>query len=501
MIRKSSSDTPTLMPVVISRRDFIAVVAATTASGILLPRASEAQTVSMINYYIGPNGSDGNPGTQTQPWAITALQSKSAAIAGKTVGLLDGTYICNIGQTDTGSSTGGLQWNAPGCTIKAVNAQRAVITTNNSGVYPQAGEPCIQILASNCTIDGIKFYQSACVFLRVTGSGTTIKNCHFEDVKQSRYTAYASLYPADNVGAIITASNAFPTWTVDNCYFSNILNTAAGENSCCIGPLYYAGNTTITRCTFANSRNGIGWKSHNVGPLTVTQCYFDSSITAVAVHGGMSNDEFTIPMRFTFKNNVCNRVGYAVDSWQANSSFPDTESWSDIQHNTFIITSKADTFGVGAIAYSDSMTGRLLSGTELHQSALRDNVFQRFSGTAPILYWQAGRNSSVDMFGPIDYNLHSAINMRDANGMTYSNLADWRTRTGQESHTLNAAATFINSAGSTAADYKLASGGGKGAASDGTDMGAWGGGVTQIGCIFSATGGVQPMAPSLTGVG
>jgi hypothetical protein len=45
-----------------------------------------------FDYYIGPNGSDSNPGTKDSPWAITALTSKRSTYAGKVVGFLDGTY-------------------------------------------------------------------------------------------------------------------------------------------------------------------------------------------------------------------------------------------------------------------------------------------------------------------------------------------------------------------------------------------------------------------------
>ena len=444
-------------------------------------RYSEPNDVpGAFDYYIGPSGSDSNPGTLASPWAITALQSKSGIIAGKVIGLLDGTHVCNIGATDQGG-TGGIQWNAAGCTLKAVNARLAIITTNNGVTYPQIVDPCIQILAANCTIDGVKFYQSQAAYLRVTGTGTTIKNCWFEDALQSRNVAYSTANPNDNFGAIITAISSFPTWTVDNCYFSNIYNANASENCCGIGPLYYAGNTTITRCTFKNSANGIGWKSDNAGPLTVNQCYFDSTISRVAVHGGMSNDVYNIPMQFTFKNNVVNRVGYALDSWEA-SSPGDTENWTDIQHNTFVMDNNL--YGAEGVVYSDALTGRVLSGAELHHCVLRDNVFQLVSGVQPILYWQTGRNASVDLYGTIDYNLYSTVKMKDADGVTYSTLANWQTRTGQESHSLNASATFVNSTGGTPASYALASGSGKNAASDGTDMGAWGGGVTQIGSSF-----------------
>lgn len=429
-----------------------------------------------FDYYISPTGSDSNPGTLASPWAITALATKTSSITNKTVGLLDGTYIVTPSNSG-GNNTGGIQWNAAGCTIKAVNPRQAVVTTNNAGSYPQWTDPAIQVMGANSVVDGIKFYQSSFDFLRITGTGSVIKNCHFEDVQLSRISGYPQ---GDNIGALTIGSGTIPTVTVDNCYFNNILNGNASENSCCIGPIYHGGNTTITRCGFFNSVVGIGWKSYNNGPLTVTSCYFDATISKLAVYGGMSND-YVVPMQFTFKNNVVNRPAYALDIWQIND--PHSENWTDIQHNTFVMSTNL--WGVSGIAYGNGLGGPVLSGSDLHHCILRDNVFMGDAGVAaPVLYFETGRNSSLDLFGIADYNMYSYLNMHDADGVTYSTLANWQARTGQESHSLNASATFVNSTGGTPASYALASGFGRNAASDGTDIGAWGGGVTQIGFNF-----------------
>ena len=72
-----------------------------------LVRTASAQTSSPsgFDYYISPSGSDNNPGTQSQPWAITAINTRGADYAGKRVGLLDGTYnvhaLCQTGTWST----------------------------------------------------------------------------------------------------------------------------------------------------------------------------------------------------------------------------------------------------------------------------------------------------------------------------------------------------------------------------------------------------------------
>src|SRR5688572_5831826 len=63
------------------------------AAWTLVPRWANAQNSgAYFDYYISPTGSNNNPGTQSQPWALSALSTKPA-IAGKRIGLLDGTYV------------------------------------------------------------------------------------------------------------------------------------------------------------------------------------------------------------------------------------------------------------------------------------------------------------------------------------------------------------------------------------------------------------------------
>src|ERR1700722_14786747 len=57
----------------------------------MLIRTARAQTTS-YNFYISPTGSDSNPGTLTSPWSINAINTKQSTYAGKSVGVLPGTY-------------------------------------------------------------------------------------------------------------------------------------------------------------------------------------------------------------------------------------------------------------------------------------------------------------------------------------------------------------------------------------------------------------------------
>src|SRR6516162_10176536 len=87
----------------VSRRSFLRGAVGLGVAGMAIPIIGRTQTTTAsFDFYISPTGNNANAGTQASPWAITALSSK-AAIAGKRVGLLDGTYVL----TGTGTGNGG----------------------------------------------------------------------------------------------------------------------------------------------------------------------------------------------------------------------------------------------------------------------------------------------------------------------------------------------------------------------------------------------------------
>ena len=94
-------------------------------------------TPGSFDYYISPTGSDSNNGlTTSTPWALTAINTKRATYAGKTVGLMDGTYnvITITGQStnlSTHDNTLGVAAGSSGSPtiIKAVNPPSHTITS------------------------------------------------------------------------------------------------------------------------------------------------------------------------------------------------------------------------------------------------------------------------------------------------------------------------------------------------------------------------------------
>ena len=107
----------------VSRRDVLKIGGAMIPAAILLPawRTASAQTApSNFDYYVSPTGSDSNPGTHAQPWAITSLSMLTWNAnnrgnwnklngTGVAVGLMPGTYDVST-MAGTQESNGALQF-------------------------------------------------------------------------------------------------------------------------------------------------------------------------------------------------------------------------------------------------------------------------------------------------------------------------------------------------------------------------------------------------------
>ena len=93
-------------------------------------------------FYVSPEGSDSNPGTQAQPWR-TLVYAASAAPAGATVVVTDGTY-----------EEGEVSWQQNDITIMAEHKWQAVVNSI-SGCHP-----AFSAYASHVTIVDLRFSVS-----------------------------------------------------------------------------------------------------------------------------------------------------------------------------------------------------------------------------------------------------------------------------------------------------------------------------------------------------
>src|ERR1700746_1762329 len=105
---------------------------------LLLPSVTRAAT-----YYVAPNGSESNPGTQSAPWR-TITHSAAVASAGDTVFITNGTYVePAIGMYNSGTSGNPI-------TFTAQNKWGAVLSSTGGCT------PAIGVLASYIVIKNIE---------------------------------------------------------------------------------------------------------------------------------------------------------------------------------------------------------------------------------------------------------------------------------------------------------------------------------------------------------
>jgi hypothetical protein len=491
----------------VSRRSFLRGAVGLGVAGMAIPIIGRTQTTSaQFDFYISPTGNNANAGTQASPWAITALSSK-AAIAGKRVGLLDGTYVL----TGTGNGNGGWILNLPyggpsagqPTVIAAVNPRAAVITTNNGGSYPQATATMFGINADNITLDGLKFYQGSFGAVLVSGNNCTIKNCHLEDFDLNRYASYAATYAGDNIGAICSASSSgYSNLRISNCYVKHVRNGNRSQNEACVGPFYSLYNAVIEFCTITDAASGIYWKT--ASGITVRNCFISQCNWPLNGWSSYNSGNQTKQPSVAY-NNIC--IGNQMFQSGANTT---SQTDLTLYNNTLIGGSGSGAYG--ALGVFNDVTRQAA-----YTATFYNNIWYFPSSTAAIYVWESGSGAptAASSFSGhiLDYNSYPAnFSITDRAGNTsYSSLAAWQSSMAKDTHSSTANPLLVNASGTTPADFKLQAtsplkGAGRvgGVASGAAvDIGAWGGAtqITQIGNDFSATASsTQPVpdAPVLT---
>jgi hypothetical protein len=476
---------------------------------------ARAQTTnsSSFDYYISPTGSDTNPGTQSQPWGITAINTRGADYAGKRVGLLDGIYnvhaLCQVGMWSTVALAvnGGPSADSP-TVIAAVNPRRAILTaadpttgayaTNERGII---GQGYLQTKnKGNVVIDGLyltRSFQYGIMFYAPVGqqqeggsSGFVVRNCEIYDIDGM---------VNDNVGGVmlyyctgaLVSNNQIHSVQPPNIRNGNLSN-AAGIFSFNSHSNIYEYNTIFDcNCGIHDKNNHNGNHTYRYNYVECAGLTPDEPITDGS--GGDAGDTVTV------HNNILVGPG---GLWNASDALvmPSLQSLM-FYNNTCVFggTTQVD----GGIFYA----ARANTVSPAATVTFYNNIIQCTSkvGYAGLVNFCAG---SVVLS---DYNSFSAVDTQQLMALAplssprgipklYS-LAEWRALTGMDGHSTVAVATFANALDRTPAGFQLQKasavlGGGRvgGVASGAaTDIGAWGGGATQIGCNF----GPAPKATSL----
>jgi hypothetical protein len=165
--------------------------AGTTGGGGTAGGGGSGGTTAAGDFYVGPNGSDSNPGTQASPFkTITAAHARVSA--GGTIWLLSGTNMLtatnNISKSGTASAHIRVQAVAGG-TRPVLDFSGQAVSSSNRGLnvtgdywefrgfeIRNAGDNCIGISGSNNTFDQLVIHGCADTGLQITASSTDATN-------------------------------------------------------------------------------------------------------------------------------------------------------------------------------------------------------------------------------------------------------------------------------------------------------------------------------------
>lgn len=475
----------------ITRRDVLAG-AFGLGVGMCISNDVLSQTApAAFDFYISPTGSNSNAGTQASPWALSALSSKPV-IAGKRVGLLDGTYVI----TGTGTGNGGyIQAISYGGTassptvVEAVNPRGAIITTNNNGTYPQATAMALGAVAANTTIRNIRFQQMSFGAVLAAANNIRIEGCDIFDCDLNRYSSYVAQYPGDNIGAIRTDNDASGL-VISNCRIERVRNGQANNhNAACLGPFFHFSNITVENCTLLDAPVGVYFKNFCSG-ITVRNCYMGGGMS-LGLYGFMYYSSTKPKLPSIAYNNIFNRVNQILDGDMA-----DTAADVSFYNNTVIAGPDAATYST-LVSFSNPQ-----GSSALYQARFFNNIWHFPSSISSVYTFRSNSAPPNQVFVVLDYSSYPLSGF-NVSGLSSSvgTLSTWTGITGKDLSSFQTSdPRFVNANGSTPEDFKLQStsplkdkGRVGGIASGSTiDVGAWGG-ATSIGHNF----GPKPIAPLL----
>jgi len=459
------------------------------AAAMALPgglRRAVAATAG-FDYYIGPNGSDSNAGTQASPWAITALNSKRTTYAGKRVGMLDGTYnlVDILGQPSGPFDTNQLLVQggtaASPTILQSVNLHGAIIDGDRPRCTTGAECGLIGPHSSYLVFDGLKLIRAnyRAITNTLVADYFTVQNCWFNDqvfeVGTGGGKNSATLFMQRTVGSMVS-----------NCRFEQA-GSPIDTNRHAFVQFYEATDCVVEYCTIIGnatppSGNGVHFKDVNNKHLTVRNCFIDQtnstnsfSKECILWHGNGGTDG-----KETCHHNVLIAGNYAAPLCSEGNS----SSW-DIYNNTII----------GNPKYSQAGLDHLELGSPTIN--VYNNIFSR---------QQLGSRGDMSLpaigrIGNVDYNLYDsspALQVQVAGSTTAGSLSAWQTLSGKESHSQQTADPLFVGTGVDAAKWQLQSTSpAKKLGAGSTEIGAWAG-QTQIGCDFSgAAAAKRPSSPTL----
>lgn len=262
----------------LTRRDVIkAAIAAVLLPGRAFARHARGAVASgssgmTFDYYISTTGSDSNAGTLTEPWSLNALNTLGSTYAGKSVGIIEGTYDClTIVGGEYGSDDAIPAFNIVGGTS---GSPTYIASCNSEGVYSQLGA----VLSGGQTADN---NPNNCPLIGQDGLTNTQGYLTIDGLVVTGVT-----YIGIAIGQNGNADTSLAGITVQNCYIYDAAYTANGGNNCGMWIEHTTGAliqnnylTEITNETYNRANGILVWDTQNATIQYNTVIQSDASMS------------------------------------------------------------------------------------------------------------------------------------------------------------------------------------------------------------------------------
>ena len=389
-------------------------------------------TVHAKDLFVSTSGNDTvsyDNNTVNTPWSSPS-KAWQQALAGDTVYFRGGTY--NINETIDTKSLGSANG----------TAEKPIIFTNYNNENVNFKSPLnvvFRIERNFNYINGING-EGGGIFWHVgydnSAKNFKMTNCAGKTIKQGG---------SPNYGYIVFQSDRANYGTVENCLFTG---PGAGLNVNTAGVfIFRSQGIKIKNCEFTAYPRAIFYKHTGINSPTGMEFsgnYFHGNRDGIVSVGNYILIENNL---FVGDQIYIGEGGGLGDDGKNNGGDNNT-----IKHNTFYNTSINLTY----VADGD--------GSGCKYNTIKDNVIMNKS----LLH----SYSSVPHYTTLDYNLYPSNYIVRENSIDY-NLNEWRNHNKGDTHSVSGVPTFLGgNSPSNIRDYTLANGSvGKGAASDGKDMG------------------------------
>jgi len=511
----------------ISRRELLRMGGVVIPAGLMLPRwmIANAQTATTFDFYISTTGSDSNPGTVSQPWAITSLVSTSpnnSKMAGKRLGLIAGTY------TIPGTmGNGRYPTNNSYCVLSippgTASASTYVGSSDTNGNYSARAATIVLAAGGQGSAGGSKWYNAVigCDYLAsgnayVTIDGLVVNGNGMDSLAAGNEGAHLIFFQSGTTDNY-TRPGTMLGVVVQNCEVFGINATDAGGNDAavwfqgCSGAVlqncYIHDVNKSDQVDHAHGHEEYGCQGSQILYNTFTNCTGGGAESKT----GCLNNVAAYNYFYNCSVNAPPGNAAVIQGWDGGEQPDGAASQFQVHHNIFD--------GCGRVCFGEYFNALHEDGFAWYNNTIYSSGTVVLQATGPwiqhynnLYVVTSGSASGVAQFTNGDTNPLAYDSVYSTTGGSYSGAFSGQTEanlmTGQDPQFTGGTANIVS--GNGAAQFQLASGspcvgaGRVGGASSGSavNIGAWDGTVTQVGCSFAsggtATATPVPNAPVLT---